>query len=144
MKIIVSKNISAIKLSQQIRNEVFTQEQGIPKHLDLDGLDSDSFHSLAYIDKIAVGVARLTLVENKHAVMARIAVTKNYRGNGVSTKLIDSLLSKARDLSVNSIEVHAHDYLREYYERFGFEYIKQVEEVGEHQLIQMVLDLKST
>ncbi|GAL31257.1 hypothetical protein JCM19239_3155 [Vibrio variabilis] len=38
---------------------------------------------------------------------------------------------------MSSIEIHAHSYLRDYYERFGFEFIQEVEIVGEHQLIEM-------
>ncbi|WP_180960996.1 GNAT family N-acetyltransferase [Shewanella sp. GutCb] len=144
MRIVVSNDAESIKISQEIRNEVFVKEQGIPLYLDLDGLDANSYHSLVYIDGIAIGVARLALVENNNAVMARVAIKKNYRGKGISTKLVDSLITKARELGINSIEIHAHEYLKEYYETFGFHYIKQVEKVGEHQLIQMCLNQTNT
>ena len=42
------------------------------------------------------------------------------------------------------IEIHAHEYLRGYYENFGFKYIKNVEVVGEHQLIEMHYKVEST
>ncbi len=38
---------------------------------------------------------------------------------------------------VESIEIHAHSYLRNYYEKFGFNFVQEVEIVGEHQLIEM-------
>lgn len=141
MRIVVSNDSETIQISQAIRNEVFVQEQGIPLHLDLDGLDSNSYHSLAYIDDTVIGVARLALVENNKAIMARVAIKKDYRGKGVASKLIKSIIIKAEQLSVNNIEIHAHDYLKKYYETFGFVYVKNVEKVGEHQLIQMCLTL---
>ena len=144
MQIVVSNNSESIEISQKIRNEIFVQEQGIPLHLDLDGLDINSYHALAYIDDIAIGVARLAILENNDAVMARIAIKKDYRGRGIATKLIESLITKANQLNINSIEIHAHEYLREYYETFGFNYIKRVEKVGEHQLIQMCLTQPNT
>ena len=144
MRIVVSNDTESIITSQKIRNEVFVQEQGIPLHLDLDGLDANSYHSLVYIDDIAIGVARLALVKNNNAVMARIAIKKDYRGKGIATRLVESLITKAKQLGINSIEIHAHEYLREYYERFGFKYLKQVEKVGEHQLIQMCLARSNT
>lgn len=144
MKIVVSNDTETIQISQAIRNEVFFQEQGIPLHLDLDGLDSNSYHSLAYIDDVAIGVARLALVENNKAIMARVAIKKDYRGKGVASKLIKSIIVKAEQLSVNNIEIHAHDYLKKYYETFGFVYVKNVEKVGEHQLIQMCLTQVNT
>jgi len=139
VKIIVSNDVKSIQTSQAIRNEVFVQEQGIPLHLDLDGLDSHSYHALAYIDGVVVGVARLALVEDNNAIMARVAIKKGCRGRGIASKLIESIIVKAELLRINSIEIHAHEYLKEYYEGFGFQYIKQVERVGEHQLIQMCL-----
>ena len=74
MKIIIIKGVELIQISQDIRYEVFVQEQGIPLHLDLDGMDINSYHLLVYIDDVAIGVARLTLGENNHAVMARVAI----------------------------------------------------------------------
>ncbi|MFM2483510.1 GNAT family N-acetyltransferase [Celerinatantimonas yamalensis] len=139
MNIVVRKDTESTLISQKIRHEVFVQEQGIPLSLDLDGLDDSSYHSLAYIDGMAIGVARLALLENNNAVMARVAIKKDYRGKGIATKLIESLISKAKKLGINSIEIHAHEYLREYYESFGFKYHQQVEKVGDHQLIQMYL-----
>ncbi|HBY86213.1 MAG TPA: GNAT family N-acetyltransferase [Colwellia sp.] len=139
MRVVVSNDTETILISQEIRNEVFVQEQGIPLHLDLDGLDSKSYHSLAYIDDVAVGVARLALVEDNNAIMARVAIKKDYRGKGIASKLIESIIAKAQQLDINSIEIHAHEYLEKYYEAFGFQYIKHVEKVGKHQLIQMCL-----
>ncbi len=139
MKVVVSQTEESIKIAQEIRKEVFVQEQGIPLHLDLDGLDLNSYHSLVFVDDKAVGVARLTLVENNRAVMARVAIVKTYRGKGIATKLVESLIIKAKQLEISGIEIHAHEYLREYYEKFGFGYIKHVETVGDHQLIEMYL-----
>jgi len=142
VKIVVNNSSEAIVLSQRIRRDVFVQEQGIPQALDLDGRDEHSYHGLAYINDKAVGVARLALLENNNAVLARVAIEKDFRGQGIATKLIEALLTKAEKLKINSIEIHAHEYLREYYETFGFKYTKQVEMVGEHQLIEMCLTQK--
>jgi len=144
VKIIIIKGVELIQISQDIRYEVFVQEQGIPLHLDLDGMDINSYHLLVYIDDVAIGVARLTFGENNHAVMARVAIKKPYRGKGIATKLVESLIAKATQLGISNIEVHAHEYLKEYYESFGFHYIKRVEKVGEHQLIQLCLTQPNT
>jgi predicted GNAT family N-acyltransferase len=65
VRVVVSKDAESIKISQAIRSEVFVQEQGIPLQIDLDGLDSSSYHSLVYMDDIAIGVVRLALVGEK-------------------------------------------------------------------------------
>ena len=149
IKIIVDRSLETIQLSQQIRNEVFVQEQGISLALDLDGQDTNSYHALAYINNNAVGVARLALldnsaeqnsvVENKRAVLARVAIKKEHRGDGIATKLVKSLLDKAEQLKINVIELHAHEYLIQYYESFGFCFIEKSGKVGEHSLVKMRL-----
>ena len=143
MNIIVSQTTRSIKAAQFIRKQVFVEEQQIPLQLDLDGLDDEAYHAIAFSDgeQDAVGVARLVLT-HKHAVMARIAIIKAYRGQGIATLLIKALISKADELGAAGIEIHAHQYLRSYYENFNFEYVKDVEKVGEHQLIEMYLALQ--
>ncbi len=144
MEIVIGNSAELISKSQAIRNQVFVIEQGIPIELDLDGLDEQSYHALVTDNNSLVGTARLTIVGDKNAVMARVAVLKEYRGSGIATKVINALLSHAREKNIDSIEIHAHEYLRGYYENFGFKYIKKVEVVGEHQLAEMQYKAEST
>jgi predicted GNAT family N-acyltransferase len=144
IKIIVDNDAQSIKLSQQIRREVFGQEQGISTDLDIDGQDNSSFHALAYDNKTAIGVARLALHKSSHkenqAHLARVAIKQDYRGMGIATQLVNALLVKAEQLHIKYIELHAHDHLQKYYESFGFTYVGQAEQVGEHPLIKMRLN----
>jgi len=144
MELIIGNSADLILKSQAIRNQVFVIEQGIPLELDLDGLDEQSFHTLVTDNHSLVATARLTVTEEKNAVMARIAVLKEYRGKGVAATIINALTSYAQEINLHSIEIHAHEYLRGYYEKFGFKYIKEVEVVGEHQLIEMLYRIDST
>jgi len=144
MDLVIGNSEELIAKSRAIRNQVFVIEQGIPIELDFDGLDEQSYHALVTDNYSLVGTARLTIVDDKNAVMARVAVLKEYRGSGIATKLINALLSHAREINIDSIEIHAHEHLRGYYENFGFKYIKKVEVVGGHQLIEMQFRLEST
>ncbi len=144
MNLVIGNDTDLVLKAQAIRKHVFVIEQGIPLQLDLDGLDEKSYHSLISIDEKLIGTARLTVVTETHAVLARIAVMKEFRGAGVARKLVNSLLAYAKELRVKSVEIHAHQYLQHYYESFGFAYIKDVEVVGEHQLIEMRLDVVCT
>ncbi|MGD9950054.1 MAG: GNAT family N-acetyltransferase [Desulfobulbus sp.] len=144
MKISIGNCPELINNSKKIRNEVFVNEQGIPIELDLDGLDDHSYHALAQIGTNVVGTARLTISGNNKAVLARVAVTKDHRGSGIARHLIRSILSYAKVLKVEIIEIHAHQHLKNFYESFGFDYIQDVEVVGEHQLIEMHLNFKNT
>lgn len=137
MEVTIGNDAELIKRAQSIRYQVFTLEQQIPKELDLDGLDEESIHALVVEQGKPIATARLTVKQGSTCTLARVAVTKAYRGAGVASKVVQALMGYAQSNGVDSIVIHAHSYLRNYYERFGFEFIKEVEIVGEHQLIEM-------
>ena len=70
MELVIGNSAELISKSQAIRNQVFVIEQGIPLELDLDGLDEQSYHALVTDNNSLVATARLTIVEDKNAVMA--------------------------------------------------------------------------
>ncbi|MBU0912723.1 MAG: GNAT family N-acetyltransferase [Gammaproteobacteria bacterium] len=137
MNVTIGNDSGLIKLAQAIRYQVFTLEQRIPTELDLDGLDEESIHALVTEQGEPIATARLTVKEDGSSIMARVAVMEAYRGGGVASKVIQALVVHAQNIGVESIEIHAHAYLGSYYERLGFDFIKKVEIVGEHQLIEM-------
>lgn len=137
MDVTIGKSLELISMGQAIRYQVFTLEQNIPTELDLDGLDNDSFHALVWDGGKPVATARLTVNQDGSSTMARVAVSEEYRGDGVASKIVRALIKHASSIGVKCIDIHAHAYLRKYYENFGFEYIREVEIVGEHQLIEM-------
>ncbi len=137
VKIQVCKDFESILESKKIRNEVFVHEQGIPFELDSDGWDDKSHHVLAYANNQVVGVARLALIENNEAVLARVAVKKECRGFGIASKIVQASIKQAEKLNVSKIEISPHEHLKEFYESFGFKYVKKSEKVATHQLIKM-------
>ncbi|CAM3832317.1 GNAT family N-acetyltransferase [Rheinheimera salexigens] len=137
MDIIIGNSTELIKQAHAIRYQVFTVEQKIPRTLDLDGLDPISSHALVTKQGALVATARLTVNDDGSAVMARVAVIQAYRGQGVAAKVVTALIEHAREMGITAIKIHAHDYLRNYYERYGFTFIQAVEIVGGHQLIAM-------
>ena len=137
MEITTGKSIELIEKAQAIRYQVFTVEQSIPNELDFDGLDCVAEHVLVTETNQAVATARLVINADGSSVMARVAVLEAYRGRGIASIVVNKLIEYAKKQGVSSIEIHAHSYLRDYYERFGFEFIQEVEIVGEHQLIEM-------
>ncbi|USD62082.1 GNAT family N-acetyltransferase [Vibrio sp. SCSIO 43140] len=144
MEITIGKSIELIEKAQAIRYQVFTVEQSIPNELDFDGLDSVAEHVLVTETDQAVATARLVIHGDGSSVMARVAVLEAYRGRGIASIVVNKLIEYAKEQGVSSIEIHAHSYLRGYYERLGFEFIQEVEIVGEHQLIEMRYQLVLT
>lgn len=137
MEVTIGNGKELIQQAQAIRYQVFTLEQKIPQELDLDGLDEDSLHALVSEQGKPIATARLKVNQDGSSVMARVAVSEESRGLWIASKLVSALIEHAKNIGVRSIEIHAHSYLRSYYEKFGFKFIQEVEVVGEHQLIEM-------
>ncbi|MEF1278896.1 GNAT family N-acetyltransferase [Vibrio fortis] len=137
MEVIIGTSREIIEQAQAIRFQVFSVEQSIPNELDFDGLDNTSVHALVIDANQAIATARLLIKSDGSSVMARVAVLKAYRGQGIASEIVKALVNYAEQQGVESIEIHAHSYLRNYYERFGFNFVQEVEIVGEHQLIEM-------
>lgn len=137
MNVKIGASAAIIAQAQTIRFQVFTQEQGIGEGLDKDGLDEQAIHALVFDGKIAVATARLCLIDSTHGVLARVAVLKHYRKQGLAGRVVDALMRYARQHGVDTIDIHAHHYLREYYQKHGFSFIKNVEVVAGHRLIEM-------
>lgn len=141
MELTIGNTPEIISKAHSIRHQVFVVEQDIPQELDLDGLDYLSSHALVTDDDSLIATARITIDDVGRAVLARVAVIEQYRGSGVASKVVSALISYASQRGCVSIEIHAHEYLRHYYEKFGFTLIRKVEMVGEHQLIEMRVQL---
>ncbi|MGL6313566.1 GNAT family N-acetyltransferase [Vibrio sp. WXL103] len=137
MDVKLGASAEIIAQAQAIRFQVFTQEQGIGKDLDKDGLDEQSMHALVIEGNTAVATARLYQTNDTHAVLARVAVLKSYRKQGLAGCVVDALMRYARQHGVDTVDIHAHQYLRDYYQKHGFSFIKNVEVVAGHQLIEM-------
>ncbi len=137
LNIVSSQDRDAFSQALKVRRAVFVVEQRIPRHLDFDGYDQYSWHILAKSNQgDLMGCARITPHDGM-AILARIAVVKAFRGKGIASVLVNEALTLASKLKLTKVEIHAHEYLFNYYRQFGFEYIKPVEVVGGHQLIAM-------
>lgn len=100
-----------------VREPVFIIEQAVPPELEWDELDARSLHVIARDPEgTPVGTARLT---PEHAI-GRMAVLADWRGRGVGTALLTSLIAKARELGHPFLELHAQTHAIGFYERFGF------------------------
>ncbi len=99
-----------------IRFEVFVEEQGVDPALEIDGIDPDCVHALAYEENLPVGTGRL--LPDGH--IGRMAVLKTHRGLGVGSALLSTLIDAARERKVKSVALSSQVQAIPFYERFGF------------------------
>lgn len=104
-----------------LRLAVFVEEQGVPRDLELDGLDPECRHVVAWnTPGEAVGTARLHR-QGDGAKIGRMAVLKPWRGLGLGRAMLAALLDEARALGVTRITLSAQAAAVGFYAKAGFE-----------------------
>ena len=110
----------AYDLAYLIRRAVFILEQGVPEALELDELDPSALHALAYQDGQCVGTGRLVNLGNGQAQIGRMAVLRNFRGQGIGRAILERLLLTATAEGASSLILHAQLTAMPFYEKLGF------------------------
>jgi len=103
--------------ASSVRREVFIVEQGVPEALEWDEHDATSLHALAEGPGGEVlGTGRL--LPDGH--IGRMAVRRPWRGRGVGTAILETLIARARARQDAEIALSAQVGAIAFYERFGF------------------------
>jgi predicted GNAT family N-acyltransferase len=123
--------------AKRIRFSVFVEEQGVPPELEMDEMDAQCVHALAYSDGRAIGTGRL--LPDGH--IGRMAVLKEWRGRGAGKALLRRLVGAARARGDKEVLLSAQVHALGFYRAEGFEPQGDVyEEAGiPHQAMRMPL-----
>ena len=103
-----------------IREKVFIEEQKVTSQLEWDGMDKEAIHFLAFKDEKAIGCARALVIEYCMQ-LGRIAVLKEYRGEGIGSALIEKAMTTAKLNQLSAIYISAQCHAIDFYKKFGFE-----------------------
>ena len=101
----------------KIRFEVFVDEQNVPEELEIDGLDDEAKHVLAYLDNEAIGTGRI--LSDGH--IGRIAVLKKHRGLGIGKIMMQSLMQSAEEAKLEKLWLSSQWHARGFYLDLGFQ-----------------------
>jgi predicted GNAT family N-acyltransferase len=101
-----------------IRETVFVHEQSVPLELEWDALDPQCIHVIARADDgTAIGTGRLT--PERH--IGRMAVLREWRGQGVGDALLLALCEQAQRRGWREVALNAQVSAIDFYLRHGFE-----------------------
>ena len=103
-----------------IRTEVFIEEQSCPPEEEWDRWDAISTHYLLRSDDTPVGTARTYLTVRGgeiSLVLGRIAILKQYRGKGLATQMVSTILGRYPH---ERVHIDAQAYLHGWYAQWGF------------------------
>ncbi len=120
LKVEVVKWIDEYDSLTMIREKVFIEEQKVTSQLEWDGMDEEAIHFLAFKDEKAIGCARALVIEYCMQ-LGRIAVLKEYRGDGIGSALIEKAMTTAKLNQLSAIYISAQCHAIDFYKKFGFE-----------------------
>ncbi|HXE65442.1 MAG TPA: GNAT family N-acetyltransferase [Rhodanobacteraceae bacterium] len=100
-----------------VRETVFVLEQHVPREMEVDEDDPRSVHVLARTqDGAPIGSGRLT----PEGSIGRVAVLRAWRGRGVGTTLLQTLLDQARSRRLATVSMHAQRDAVPFWLQHGF------------------------
>jgi predicted GNAT family N-acyltransferase len=101
-----------------LRFAIFVGEQNVPSGIELDDLDAQCVHAVAYdAEGRAVGTGRL-LPDGR---IGRMAVVKEWRRMGIGAAIMEALMREARKRGHKEVTLSAQLQAAEFYRGFGFE-----------------------
>ena len=125
LKVEIVKWIDDHTQLKNIREKVFIQEQKVTPELEWDSMDESAIHVLVFKDEEAIGCARAVVIKN-YMQLGRMAVLKNYRGQGIGSALIEKAIVTAKLKQISSIHISAQCYAIDFYMKFGFKVMSDI------------------
>ena len=103
----------------EIRQEVFTKEQGFAEEADRDAFDSQAMHILMRDGEKPVATGRLYF-DGAKVFIGRICVLREYRGQAIGDLMTRMMILRGFDFA-REIYLHAQQQAQGFYERYGFQ-----------------------
>lgn len=106
--------------ARSIRTKVFVEEQGFQN--EFDEIDGYAVHFVAFSeDDFPIGVCRVFGDNELNSfILGRLAVLKEYRGNGCGAELVREALRYVKKEGGKRLTLHAQCASRCFYEKLGF------------------------
>jgi len=127
----------------KLRQDIFIIEQNCI-YDDMDGLDAKSRHVLLLdAGNILAGYLRILPPDIKFEEysLGRIAVKKDYRGQGLGRKIVQKGIDTVRSSEARSIRIEAQAHLEDFYKETGFITVSGIYSVDDIPHLQMILTL---
>lgn len=127
-----------------VRVDVFCDEQGYSREMELDGRDGDCLHYVLTDDQEhkAVATGRLFWTDGEGTMaVGRIAVRKAWRGYGLGKTIMDAMVAKAQELHAARLVLDSQCYAIGFYEKCGFTVCGEEHMDGHvpHKMMQRIL-----
>jgi predicted GNAT family N-acyltransferase len=115
----ITDDPAALEQAASLRRRVFVGEQGVDPALEFDGRDGEAFHVVLEDGGTVIGTARI-FDTGGAAVVGRVAVEADRRGNGFGVLVMNVAERWAGEQGLPAVELHAQQYVTGFYDRLGY------------------------
>lgn len=105
---------------QNIRREVFIEEQQVPEQEEWDSLDEEARHLLLIKQGEVIGCARM-LEQDGSLKLGRVAIVKSFRNQGAGQFLMQFVRQEAIEDNLNCIQIDAQTRVFDFYSKLGYQ-----------------------
>jgi predicted GNAT family N-acyltransferase len=128
--IFIKSPVTELELEEyyRFRWAMLRQPLGLALGSEKDALECDAFHCMAVNSSHRIlGVGRINN-ESKQIMRIRyMAVSENYRGQGVGSMILDALLLHAKQKNIYKCWLNARTGAVAFYEKNAFKVVKEIE-----------------
>ena len=115
-KLILGDWATCADMATPIRFKVFVDAQRVPAAEELDELEAVSLHAVVTLNGTPIATGRLC----PDGRIGRMAVLKEFRGEGFGGLVLSALMEAARDRGHQDVFLHAQCQALGFYESLGF------------------------
>jgi predicted GNAT family N-acyltransferase len=108
-----------VEAAKELRLRVFSEEQGVAREAEIDGLDPAATHLVALRRGSVVATCRLRYPQG-HCKLERMAVEKNFRHTGIGTTLLAEAEREALREGVSEMVLNAQRQVEGFYASCGY------------------------
>ncbi len=125
----------------EIRMQVFVQEQGFSKELELDEFEKSATHLVGFTDGHFTATARFFFDKSRgEYLISRIAVMKEHRGKGFGAEIVRAAEEEIITKGGKAAIIHAQLRAKSFYENIGYKAFGDIdlEEGVEHIMMKKI------
>lgn len=115
-----AREAEEVRAARDLRIEVFCDEQGVPRELEVDGGDDEATQIVALDESGVIATCRLRYPESGVCKLERMVVDRRLRKRGVGARLLAGAEEEARRAGARTMLLNSQLRVRDFYAAHGY------------------------
>ncbi|MEH7177456.1 GNAT family N-acetyltransferase [Neobacillus vireti] len=124
MNVKVVENDKELEDAFSVRRTVFIEEQNVPAEEEIDELENEAAHFVAYSENSPIAAGRFRIVD-EYGKVERICVVKEARNTGSGKAMMNEIEAYALKQGLHKLKLNAQTHAIPFYARLGYEVVSE-------------------